>query len=266
VKTHTKILVSTLAVVVVLLAGSSGLRAQTEISLLAPSPIREPLEKSIAAFEAKTGDKVKVTWAVGSRDTEPYGTRQLVARGQAKDVSIMFAPFPEALASGNVDPKTATKICGIVLAVSVKKGTPIPDISSVPAVKKMLMSAKSIAIVEPTQGTLGQEGQTLLKRLGVADQLQAKIKAYAGSGQAEQAVAKGEADLFLGPQASDKFMAGLDLVMVGALPTDVSTPVDVVGFISTRASDPKAARMLLDSLKTADAEAGYKAAKFQPAD
>ena len=265
-KTQIKILISTFATLTVMLAASSYARAQTQITLLAPTPIREPLEKSIAAFEAKTGDKVNVTWAVGSRDTEPYGTRQLVARGQAQDVSIMFAPFPEALASGNIDPKTATKICGIVLAVTVKKGAPIPDISSVAAVKKTLMGAKSIAIVEPKQGTLGQEGQTLLKQLGLADQLQSKIKAYDGSGQAEQAVAKGEADLFLGPQASDKLMAGLDLVMVGALPSDASTPVDVVGFISTHASDPKAARMLLDSLKTADAEAAYKAAKFQPAD
>jgi molybdate transport system substrate-binding protein len=258
-----KYLVSMFALLVLLLAGSCGVRAQTEITLLAPSPIREPLEKAIAAFEAKTGNKVKVTWAVGSRDTEPYGTRQLVARGQAQDVSIMFAPFPEALASGNIDPKTATKICGIVLAVTVKKGAPIPDISSAAAVKQALLTAKSIAIVEPTQGTLGQEGQALLKQLGVADQLQGKIKAYAGSGQAEQAVANGEAELFLGPQASDKLMAGLDLVMVGALPTSASIPVDVVGFISTRATDPKAARALLDSLKTPDSEAAYKAAKFQ---
>jgi hypothetical protein len=61
-------------------------------------------------------------------------------------------------------------------------------------------------------------------------------------------------------------MASLDITMVGALPTDASTPVDVVGFISTHASDPKAARALLDALKTPDAESAYKAAKFQPAD
>ncbi len=261
-----KYLISTVVVLTSLLASTSGARSQTEITLLAPTPIREPLEKSIAAFESQTGDKVKVTWAVGSRDTEPYGTRQLVARGQAQDVSIMFAPFAEALASGNVDPKTATKICGIVLAVTVKKGAPVPDISSAAAFKKALLSAKSIAIVEPAQGTLGQEGQALLKQMGIADQVQAKIKAYPGSGHAEQAVANGEAELFLGPQASDKLMAGLDLTMVGALPTNASTPVDVVGFISAHASDPKAARALLNALKTPDAESAYKAAKFQPAD
>jgi len=262
-----KYLLSSVVVVAFLLGNSYGARAQSGITLLAPTPIREPLEKAIASFESKTGDKVTVTWAVGSRDTEPYGTRQLVARGQAKDVSIMFAPFPEALASGNIDPKSETKICGIVMAVTVKKGAPVPDISSAAAVKRMLAAAKSVAIVEPTQGTLGQEGGALLKKLGMADQMQGKIKAYPGSGQAEQAVANGEAELFLGPQASDKLPANVsaDLVMVGGLPQDASTPVDVVGFVSTHASDPKAAKALLQFIKSGEAEAAYKAFGLRPA-
>lgn len=262
-----KYLLSSIIVVALLLGNSYGARAQSEITLLAPSPIREPLEKAIASFEAKTGDKVTVTWAVGSRDTEPYGTRQLVARGQAKDVSIMFAPFPEALASGNVDPKSATKLCGIVLAISVKKGAPLPDISSAAAVKKALLAAKSVSIVEPAQGTLGQEGGALLSKLGIADQMKDKIKAYPGAGQAEQAAAKGEAELFIGPQASDKIPANLanDLVMVGPLPQDASTPVDVVGFVSTHASNAKAAKALLQALRSQEAEAAYKDFKLRPA-
>ena len=47
---------ASLVVAAFLLGNSYGARAQTEITLLAPTPIREPLEKSIAAFEAKTGD------------------------------------------------------------------------------------------------------------------------------------------------------------------------------------------------------------------
>jgi molybdate transport system substrate-binding protein len=260
-------LLSSAVVVAVLLGHAYGAVAQTEITLLAPTPIREPLEKSIAKFESKTGDKVTVTWSVGSRDTEPYGTRQLVARGEGKDISIMFAPFPEALASGNIDPKSETKLCGIVLAVTVKKGAPVPDISSAAAVKRMLAEAKSVAIVEPSQGTLGQESGALLSKLGISEQMQGKIKAYPGSGQAEQAVAKGEADLFLGPQASDKLPANVsaDLVMVGGLPQEVSTPVDVVGFVSTHASDPKAAKALRQFLKAGDAELAYKAFGLRPA-
>src|SRR5207245_5197597 len=61
------------AVVVALLLGNAGVaRAQTEITLLAPGPMgRETMDKLIAGFESKTGDKVKVTYGQGRRDTPP---------------------------------------------------------------------------------------------------------------------------------------------------------------------------------------------------
>src|SRR5579883_1923298 len=65
---------SILAIAAVLLLSASGARAQTEITLLAPGPLgRETIDKLVANFEAKTGDKVKVTYGQGSRDTPPTG-------------------------------------------------------------------------------------------------------------------------------------------------------------------------------------------------
>jgi molybdate transport system substrate-binding protein len=259
-----KYLLSSVVVVALLLANSSGAKAQTEITLLAPGPLgRETLEKLIAGFESKTGDKVKVTFGQGSRDSAPWGTRQLVARGAALDVSIMFAPFPAALASGNIVNNSATPLAKLVLGVSVRKGAPKPDISTPAAVKRMLLAAKSIAIVEPAQGTLGGEAMDALKKLGIAEQVQPKIKAFEGSGLAEASVAKGETDLFLGPQLSDRLADGVDLV--GGLPRGVSTPIDAVGFVSTHAKDPKAAKALLQYLASPEAEAAYKAAGMLPA-
>src|SRR5713101_2657595 len=111
----------------VVLGSSYPARAQSEITLLAPGPMgRETMDKLIAGFESKTGDKVKVTYGQGSRDTPPYGTRQLVARGQALDVSIIFAPYPQAVTSRNVDPKTATTLARLVLGITVRKGAPKP--------------------------------------------------------------------------------------------------------------------------------------------
>jgi molybdate transport system substrate-binding protein len=258
-----KYLLSSVVLAALLLGNSYGACAQTEITLLAPGPMRAPLDKLIAGFEAKTGDKVKVTYGQGSRDTPPYGTRQLVARGQGLDVSIMFAPFPAALASGNVVRNSATRLAGIVLAVTVRKGAPKPDISTPAAVKQMLLAAKSVAIVDPAQGTLGGEAMDVLKKLGIAEQMQPKLKILEGSPLAEASVAKGESELFLGPQLSDTLRDGVDLV--GGLPRSVSTPVDAVGFVSTHAKDPKAAKALLQYLKSPEAEAAYKAARMDPA-
>jgi molybdate transport system substrate-binding protein len=249
--------------IALLLGSSCGARAQTEITLLAPGPIRGPLDKVIPGFESKTGDKVKVTYGQGSRDTPPYGTRQLVARGQGLDVSIIFAPYPQAVASGNVDPKSATTLMRILLGVTVKKGAPKPDISTPAAVKKTLLAAKSIVIVDPAQGTLGGEAMDALKKLGLAEEVKPKMKIVEGSGQAEDAVAKGEVELFLGPQVSDTLREGVELV--GGLPHAVSTPTDVVGYVSSKARDPKAAKSLLQYLKSPEAEAAYKAARMEPA-
>lgn len=239
-------------------------RAQSEITLLAPGPLgRETVDKLVADFEAETGDKVKVTYGQGSRDTPPYGTRQLVARGQAQDVSIIFAPYPQAVASGNVDPKSATTIARLLLGVTVKKGAAKPDIATPAAVKKTLLAAKSIVIVDPAQGTLGGEAMDALKKLGIVEQVKPKMKIVEGSPLAEEMVAKGEAELFVGPQVSDRLREGVELA--GGLPRGVSTPVDAVGYVSTRAKDPKAAKALLAYLSGPEAEAAYKAAGMQPA-
>jgi molybdate transport system substrate-binding protein len=259
-----KQLLSLVFLVAILLGSSCAARAQTEISLLAPGPLgRETIDKLVMSFESKTGDKVKVTYGQGSRDTPPYGTRQLVARGQPLDVSIIFAPYPQAAASGSVDPKSATTLARIVLGVSVRKGAPKPDISTPAAVKKTLLAAKSVVIVDPAQGTLGGEAMAALNKLGLAEQLKPKMKIVEGSGQAEDAVAKGEVELFIGPQVSDKLREGVELV--GGLPHSVSTPVDAVGYVATKAKDQKAAKALLAYLRSPEAEAAYKAAGMEPA-
>jgi hypothetical protein len=55
---------------------------------------------------------------------------------------------------------------------------------------------------------------------------------------------------------------GLDVL--GALPPEASTPVDITGFLSTSAKDSKPARALLDYLASPDAAAIYEEAKVFP--
>jgi ABC-type Fe3+ transport system substrate-binding protein len=55
---------------------------------------------------------------------------------------------------------------------------------------------------------------------------------------------------------------GLDVV--GALPPAASTPVDITGFVSTKAKDPKAAKALLDYMKSREAAPVWEEAKAFP--
>jgi molybdate transport system substrate-binding protein len=247
-----------LVIMVVLALGiSSTLCAQSEITLLSPDPIKATIEKLVSDFEAKTGTQVKITYGTG------VSTRKTVASGQALDVSLLFAPFPEALKTGNIVPSSATVIARLRLALAVQKGAAKPDISTPAAVKRTLLDAKSIISVDPTQGSVGGIALLALEKLGITEQVGPKIKWVQNGGLVQESVAKGETEIALGPYVSDMRNPGLDVV--GPLPPDASTPVDITGFLSTSVKDPKAARALLDYLSSHDVAPVYEAAKIFPA-
>jgi molybdate transport system substrate-binding protein len=52
--------------------------------------------------------------------------------------------------------------------------------------------------------------------------------------------------------------------VVGMLPRDISTPTALVGFISSHAKAPEAARALLSYLSSADGAAAYRACNMTP--
>jgi molybdate transport system substrate-binding protein len=239
------------------LAFSPRVRAQSEVTLLSPDPIKATVDKLVADFEAKTGTQVKVTYGTG------VSTRKTVTSGQALDVSLLFAPFPEALKTGNIVPGSATVVARLRLALAVQKGAPKPDISNADAVRRTLLNAKTILSVDPAKGSVGGIALATLDKLGITEQVKPKIKWLDTGILVQDAVAKGEAEIALGPYLSDMRNPGLDVV--GALPPEASTPVDITGFLSTTVKDQKAARALLDYLSSSAAAPAYKAAKIFPA-
>jgi molybdate transport system substrate-binding protein len=247
---------SLVALVTLALGMSTGARAQSEITLLSPNPIKEQVDRLVADFQAKSGTKVKITYGTG------VSTRKTVAEGGALDATLLFAPFDDALKTGNVVRGSATVVATLRLAIAVKKGAPKPDISNVAAVKKTLLNAKSIISVDPDQGSVGGVVLLALNKMGITDQIKPKIKWVPGGGEVQTSVAKGETEIALGPYLSDMRNPGLDVV--GALPPAASTPVDITGFVSTTAKDPKAAKALLDYMKSREAAPVWVEAKAFP--
>jgi len=230
--------------------------AQAELTLLSPNPIETTINRLTADFERRTGIHVNVTYGTG------VSTRRTVASGQALDVSLLFAPFPEALATGNIVRESATVIARLRLAIAVRKGAPRPDISTAEAVRRTLLNAKSIVSVDPEQGSVGGAVLLTLEKLGITQQLKPRITWVATGGIVQDAVAKGEYEIALGPYLSDMRNPGLDVV--GALPIDASTPVDISGFVSTSVKDPRAARALLDYLSSHEVAPVYESANIFP--
>ena len=160
----------------------------------------------------KTGIHVAVTYGTG------VSTRKTVASGMAPDVALLFAPFPEALATGNIVANSATVIARLRLGVAVKKGAPKPDISTADAVRRTLLNAASIVAIDPEQGSAGGAVLMALDKLGLTAQLKPKIVWLANAGMVQDSVAKGQCELALGPYISEMRNPGVDIV--GALPPE----------------------------------------------
>jgi molybdate transport system substrate-binding protein len=231
--------------------------AQTnEVTLIAPGGIRAAVEQLIPGFEHKTGRKVKATFGSG------LGTKKQVASGEAFDVPIVQPPFPEVLSSGNVVASSATPLASVAVGVAVRKGAPKPDISTPEAVKRMLLAAKSISYPDPKGGAAaGVSFDQTLRQLGIADQVESKLKRAQGGAGAMAMAAKGEVEIGL-TFVSEMEDPGIDIV--GALPREISQPTTLVGFVSTHAKDPAGAKALLEYLSSAEAAPVYKKLHMEP--
>jgi molybdate transport system substrate-binding protein len=240
------------------LGGWASAQAQTEITLRAPLPMKESFDKLIPMFEMKNGVKVNATYGTG------VGTKVEAAKGDPYDVFVVLPPYEEALNSGNLVKKDGKIVGAFILAMTVKKGSPLPDISTAAAVKKDLLGAKALVTVDPTMGSVGVATNECLKKLNILDQVQSKVKYVPNGGGVGKSVLDGTSDIGLGPYVSDlKGNKNPDLIVVGGLPKEASTPTEIFIVPATKAKDAKVAKQLVDFLDSKEAKAVYEEAGIQ---
>src|SRR5262249_17841395 len=123
------------------------------------------------------------------------------------------------------------------VSVAARDGAPKPDISSADALKRALLSAKSIAYGDPALGGVSSvHFARVLDRLGISEQLKAKTMLLRDVFAAE-VVAKDQAELGVGQASEIVPVKGAQLV--GPLPGEfASVTVFAAGIgIGTKSSD-----------------------------
>ena len=228
-----------------------------EVTLVAPGGMRCPIDRMTPDFNKKTGHVLKATIGAGG------ATHQQVVRGAPFDVPVVQPPYQDVIASGNVIPGTETPLATVAIVVVVRKGEPKPDISTPDAVKRMLLAAKAISYPDGANGLGGAAGVSFddtQKKLGILDEMKPKVKRVQGV-SLMQLLTRGDIDVAV-TFSSEVNDPGVDVV--GVLPRAISTPTALVGFISSHAKSPDAAKALLAYLHSSDAAAAYRACAMQP--
>src|ERR1051326_5514946 len=194
-----------------------------DLKVLSAGAMRAALQELAPRFEAKSGHKVAIEYATAA------GVEQKVAGDPEIEVAILTKPrIDKLVGQAKVIGGTITPLARAPLGLAVKKGAPKPDISSVDAVKKVLLGAKSVAYADPASGaTTGIFLAQAFEKLGIAGELKPKLHPVAaaaaqGSPRVGEIVAKGEAEIGLQPVSELMEVEGVDVV--GPLPAELQSP------------------------------------------
>ncbi len=157
-----------------------------EIKVLASVALTSALDEIAPQFERATGNKLTLGYSLIA------DIKKRILAGETADLIILSRPAMDDLQKENkIASGSMTDIVGTPIAIGVKAGAPKPDISSVDALKRSLLAAKSIVYADPAKGgASGVYFARVVDQLGLTEQLKSKTILVPGA-QAAEVLAKG---------------------------------------------------------------------------
>jgi molybdate transport system substrate-binding protein len=219
------------------LAGMAGPLFAAEVSVLSGGAVKSGYAAAVAAWEKQTGNAVKTTFAPAGEMTRRLGA------GERFDLVIMPVENLPALERGGlIAPGSHRPIAAVSIGIAVKKGAPVPDVSTPEAVRRLLVGARSLTYMDPARGTSGKHvDEVVLPKLGVRDEVRAKTT-FGEGGMIAEKVARGEVELAIHQYTEILPVEGV--TPAGLLPPELQKVTVYAGAVTRNAASPAAAELL----------------------
>jgi molybdate transport system substrate-binding protein len=228
-----------LASVLLLAATAAG----EEIRVMSSGGFTAPYNEMVPEYERKTQNKVVTSYGA-SMGGAPDSIPMRLERGEPADVLIMASTvLDELVEQGKVVRGSRVDLVRSSIGMAVRAGAPKPDISTVEALIRTLLEAKSIAYSASASGIY--VSTKLFPRLGVAEQVRDKSIRVV-SERVGTVVARGDAEIGFQQVSELLPIPGLDYV--GPLPSEAQEITVFSAGVATAAKNPQAARELIQFL------------------
>jgi molybdate transport system substrate-binding protein len=224
-----------------------------DITVVTSGAFTAAYQELVPEYEHATHDKL-VTEFGPSMGTTVNAIPMRLARGEVIDVVIMAAPALEDLIhQGEVRPESRMDLVRASIGMAVKAGAPKPDISTVDALKRTLLAAKSIGYSDSASGVyLSTE---LFPRLGIWEQIKGKARKILADPVGGR-VATGEVEI--GFQQISELLPVKGIDIVGPLPPGAQRVTVFSAGIPVTVKHPAEAKALIQWLASPAAYAAIK--------
>jgi molybdate transport system substrate-binding protein len=242
---------------ILLFTGAAGAE---EIKVMTSGAFTAAYLQLIPAFQRTTHHQI-VTAYGASMGNAPDSIPSRLERGEPVDVVILAADaLDQLIKQAKVVPGSRVDLVRSSIGMAVRAGASKPDISTVDALKRTLLQAKSIAYSASASGVyLSHE---MFQRLGIADQIRGKCKRIANE-PVGAVVARGDAEI--GFQQISELLPVPGIDYVGPLPPEVQKVTVFSAGVGVGAKQPDAARALIKFLASPAAIPAIKKTGLEPA-
>jgi molybdate transport system substrate-binding protein len=236
-----------------LLGAMCGLAASAaDVRVLSAGAMQPALIAATSAMRATNGHEVKVEYAIASE------LRRRVGGGEIADV--LFAPVAvvaELTKSGRLAAEGQVAAGRVGAGVVARVGAPLPDITSADALKRSLLAAERVVYNRASSGVYIE---SMLKKLGVYDELGARLIRYDDGTAVMHHLMKGQGREFGFGGITDILMyKDKGLQLVGPLPEDIQNYTAYTAALVAAAVNGDAARDYLRFLASPEGKALFAA-------
>lgn len=205
--------------------------------------------------------KKQLVTAATSIGTGENSIPNRLRRGEPVDVVIVAdAVLAAFIEEGLIIAESYTPLARSAIGMAVRAGAPKPDISTVDALRRTLLHAKSIAYSASVSGDY--VSSELFQQLGIADQVLSKSRRIEGGERVGAVVARGEAEI--GFQQISELLPVSGIDHVTALPPEVQKVSVFSGGVAVSTRDRAAAHMVIRFLASPDAAQAITDSGLEP--
>jgi len=245
------------AAAIPLLLSAPGASA-AQVKVMVSGAMAHALEEISQDFTRKNGHMLD--FVVGTTGV----IQDKVRAGEQGDIIEVTSAGMDALEKEKlVVPGTRVELARALIGIAVRDSATAPNIATPEALKQALVSAKSVAYIDPKIG--GQAGAAivgLLKGLGIEQDVAKKSVYGKTGGEAVDKMAKGEADIAISFISEIKPIKGAKVV--GPLPPAVQNPSTYAAAVGAKSANPEVARALLQAMTNAESRRVITAAGLEP--